>query len=547
MEHLKASLGEPMDDVGSRVGRFRLLGRLGQGGMGRLYLAAYDGVAGTSKVVALKCVLPELASRTEFKRMFLDEARVAIQLAHPSIVTTHELGEADGMYFISMEYVPGEDLAHILKRCRRIEETIPLRVALQIAISCASALEYAHTLTDSNGRPLRVVHCDVNPTNVMVSYHGAVKLLDFGIARFRTSSVGAERGPFRGKVAYSALEQLDGGTLDARTDVFCLGIILWEMLAGRRLFDAPNPLAAIEALRSRPVAPPSLFRPEVPADLDAIVLDALQRDPNRRPQSAAELGRRLDRVRSALGGGVSESSLAGWLAGLFGRDRAIEKLRAAQRDAQRAPDEENTAEEFEPEAPAPAAEAAPPRVAWSTDAGGGSAVHRSLPELSIPNASGMSNTGSLSRGVHRNDERHFVTSSVDRSTMSGVSEPPPEPARWPSPIMMGAAFVLAAGIGASAWWWMPNGATVPGVERRAEPPVIVVTSQPPGGRVFVDGEPTGMVTPARLTGVTPGTRLRLRIDFPSGASIARRLKVHASGEQRIEVSANAVRGGGRTP
>ena len=230
-----------MDDVGSRLGSYRLLGRLGQGGMGRLYMAARDGAAGTSKIVALKCILPELASRPEFRRMFLDEARVAIQLAHPHIVTTHELGEVDGKYFISMEYVPGEDLAHLLKRCRRSGSGIPLHIALKIATACASALDYAHNLVDSKGRRLHLVHCDVNPTNVVVSYQGAVKLLDFGIARFRLDRVGEGNAPFRGKVAYSALEQLDGGALDARTDVFCLGIVLWEMLSGRKLFDAPNP------------------------------------------------------------------------------------------------------------------------------------------------------------------------------------------------------------------------------------------------------------------------------------------------------------------
>ena len=532
-----------MDDVGSRVGRFRLLGRLGQGGMGRLYLAAHEGAAGTSKIVALKCVLPELASRAEFKRMFLDEARVAIQLSHPNIVTTHELGETDGMYFISMEYVPGEDLAHILKRCRRSEESIPLRVALQVAIACASALEYAHTLTDNNGRSLRVVHCDVNPTNVMLSYHGAIKLLDFGIARFRTSSVGTEAGPFRGKVAYSALEQLDGRTLDARTDVFCLGIILWEMLAGRRLFDAPNPLAAVEALRSRPVAPPSLFRPEVPAELDAVVLDALQRDPDRRPQSASDLGRRLDRVRSALGGGVSEASLAGWLAGLFGRERAMDKLRAAQGDSQLAQKAEDSADR---PAPSVSLRAPTPRIAWSTDAGGGPAIRPTQDRMPAPDFSGLANAGML--GAPKVEARPFLSPSIDRSTMLDVSggQPRHDTSRWPGALLMGLAVIAAAGVGASAWWWMAADTPVPSVDKASALPVVVVTSRPAGARVFVDGEPTGMVTPARLTGVAPGTRLRLRLDFPNGESIARRLEVPQSGEERIEVDADA-RGGGRTP
>ena len=541
-----------MDDVGSRLGRYRLLGRLGQGGMGRLYMAARDGAAGTSKIVALKCVLPELASRPEFRRMFLDEARVAIQLAHPHIVTTHELGEVDGKYFISMEYVPGEDLAQILKRCRRTGSGIPLRVALQIATACASALEYAHTLADSKGRPLHVVHCDVNPTNVMVSYQGAVKLLDFGVARFRLNRVGDGRAPFRGKVTYSALEQLDGGVLDARTDVFCLGIVLWEMLSGRKLFDAPNPMAAVEALRSQPVAPPSLFRSEVPPDLDALVLDSLQRDPSLRPQSAAYFALRLERIGAKFGGGVSESGLASWITTLFGADRAREKLRAAQSG----PRDEITQEAPTPilDLSKPALAQPAPRVAWSTDAAGGSAVlsmagraqvvedGRSEP-LGVPPSSPV-------EALVKSEERHLAPPLADRSATLDVSDPslpalPSATAR--RPFLREALVVSGIALAGMAFAWSLLREAAPPVDRSAPPPVVWVTSDPEGGRVYVDGEPTGMVTPARLTGVAPATTLRIRVDFPDGGAVTRQVQVPETGEARVQVDADGSRPGGGTP
>ena len=504
-----------MDRTESRIGRFRLMGHLAQGGMGRLYLAAYEGAAGTSKTVALKCVLPELANQTCFKTMFLDEARVAIQLSHPNIVTTYELGEADGTYFISMEYIPGEDLGHILKHCRHSGVPIPLRVALRIIVACTSALEYAHTLATADGRSLRVVHCDVNPTNVMVSYHGAVKLLDFGIAKFRTSSIAPSPGQFRGKVAYSALEQIDGGPIDARTDLFCLGVVCWEMLTGRRLFDAPNPLAAVELLRSRPVAPPSLFRPEVPPELDSAVLDVLARDPDQRPSSAAAFGQRLEGIRANVGL-ASEKNLADWLVELFGSERAQNRLKLARHEARMTSEVQTTAQP-----PTHSAHPAP-RVAWSTDAGGGDTIQR-------PHLSGATQTN--------------VTAPALPSATVDLSDPLPRPLAPDVPIPRRLTYSAVAALVLGV-----TGLTIfniwPVAVKYAppSPPAVLVTSMPEGGTVFIDGEPTGMVTPARITGVLSKTELQLRVDFPDGTSVVRQISVPITGEAHIDVERPAVMG-----
>ena len=169
--------------VGETFGRYRLLGLLGQGGMGRLYVAERRGIQGFVKIVALKRILPHLADSAQLKEMFLNEARIAARLEHPNIVATYELGEVDGKYFISMEYLPGEDLSAIITRCQVGGRPIPAEVAAALAQQAAQGLHYAHEARDAQGKPIGLVHRDVNPRNIFVTYHGVVKLLDFGVVR----------------------------------------------------------------------------------------------------------------------------------------------------------------------------------------------------------------------------------------------------------------------------------------------------------------------------------------------------------------------------
>src|SRR5688572_5725879 len=204
--------------------------------MGRLYVAERRGIQGFVKIVALKRILPHLADSAQLKEMFLNEARIAARLEHPNIVATYELGEVDGKYFISMEYLPGEDLSAIITRCGS-GRPIPAEVAAALAQQAAQGLHYAHEARDGQGKTIGLVHRDVNPRNIFVTYHGVVKLLDFGVVRGPQSNKSVP-GVFKGKYGYCAPEQLEGGRVDRRTDVFCLGIALWECLTGARLFDA---------------------------------------------------------------------------------------------------------------------------------------------------------------------------------------------------------------------------------------------------------------------------------------------------------------------
>jgi serine/threonine-protein kinase len=268
-------------------GRYRLLGLLGQGGMGRLYIAERRGVQGFVKIVALKRILPHLADSARLRDMFLNEARIAARLEHPNIVATYELGEVEGKYFISMEYLPGEDLLAVIHRSQG-GQVIPIEIAAALAQQAAQGLHYAHDARDGQGRLIGLVHRDVNPRNIFVTYHGVVKLLDFGMVR-NPAGPKSVPGVFKGNYGYCAPEQLESGRVDRRTDVFCLGIVLWECLTGARLFDAATDVETIDAVRSRRVLRPSALRPEVPPALDEIALRALARDPGRRHQSAHEL------------------------------------------------------------------------------------------------------------------------------------------------------------------------------------------------------------------------------------------------------------------
>ena len=216
-----------------RLGRYTLLRSLGAGGMAELFLARADGIEGFAKLVALKRILPHKATNERFVRMLLNEARLVAALSHPNIAQVYDIGLAHGEYFFAMEYVHGQDLAHILHRApgRRIH----LENALHVAIGVCAGLHCAHMARDPSGQPLDIVHRDVSPSNVLVSYQGAVKLVDFGVAKAATLVSETREGVIKGKYGYMSPEQCLGDPLDRRSDVFAVGILLWEMTVGRRL------------------------------------------------------------------------------------------------------------------------------------------------------------------------------------------------------------------------------------------------------------------------------------------------------------------------
>jgi serine/threonine-protein kinase len=268
-------------------GQFVLVDRVAVGGMAEIFAAVRLGDAAV-RPYAVKRILPTLAEDEELVRMFLDEARLVVQLDHPGVVPVHELGRQGAGYYIAMDYVAGLDLRALVDHARRRQTRLPVPLAAQVAWRVADALDHAHRRRDAAGAELRVVHRDVSPANVLVGFDGGVRLLDFGIAQaaFRA---GPDRAVLRGKFGYMSPEMVRGLPVDRRSDVFALGVVLHETLTGERLFTGPSELAVMERVRAAEVRPPSVRNAEVPAALDAVVLRALAREPEARFAWASEL------------------------------------------------------------------------------------------------------------------------------------------------------------------------------------------------------------------------------------------------------------------
>jgi serine/threonine protein kinase len=284
-----------------QFGKYTLFERIGRGGMADVFKARVQGPAGFERVFVVKRILPHLSDDPTFTKMFIEEAKMSARLSHPNIVQVFELGAVETEYFISMEYVRGRDLAETMRTLwARVGPPRPELVAY-IGREMCRALAYAHDLVGDDGSPLGMIHRDVSPSNVMLSYDGAVKLLDFGIAKAlggeeQEEETGTQRGTLKGKFAYMAPEQTQGADVDRRIDIFATGIVLHEILTGRRLFKGENDLQTVEKVRVCDVPPPSLQNPLCPPELDVIVLKALAKHREDRFQTASEMADALDDV-----------------------------------------------------------------------------------------------------------------------------------------------------------------------------------------------------------------------------------------------------------
>jgi tRNA A-37 threonylcarbamoyl transferase component Bud32 len=290
-------------------GKYRLLEPVATGGMAEVWRAEAPGAEGFVKEVALKLIRGDHDARGDFVRMFIQEARRASRLTHANIVQVFEFDQVDGRYYIAMELVRGRTLREVVDRCRELGVRFGLARAVHVCAEVARALGYAHRLEDA-GRPAGLVHRDVSPQNVLLSFEGEVKLTDFGIARALGASEVTAPGTVKGKLAYMAPEQARGEPVDARADVFAVGVLLWELCAGRRLFARETDAATLAALlATEPLSPPSAWNEAVPPALDAIAMGALERDPARRTPSAEALGDALATSRLRLAAGHEDLDL----------------------------------------------------------------------------------------------------------------------------------------------------------------------------------------------------------------------------------------------
>jgi serine/threonine protein kinase len=297
-------------------GPYELVERVASGGMAEVYVAKRQGPRGFHKTVAVKRILPQLAKDPEFVAMFVDEARMAASLSHPNIVQVFDFGEQEGELYMAMEYVRGTNAARLIRRAAARGEIIPLDVCLHIVLSVLRGLEYAHAAKDELGTPLHLVHRDVSPGNVLLDESGAVKLTDFGIARAAIFEHRTAVGHLKGKVGYMSPEQVTGLDLDARSDLFTLGIVLAELLTVRPLFTAPSELGILTRIRDADVG--SLDDTPLPPDVRAVLRRALARQPDDRYDSARAFADDVEALARRRGLSLGAPRTAAWMARLQG-------------------------------------------------------------------------------------------------------------------------------------------------------------------------------------------------------------------------------------
>ena len=324
-----------------QFGPYRLVQQIAVGGMAEIHLAKTHGIAGFEKYVALKMIHPNYSSDQQFIQMLIDEAKITVQLQHVNIAQTFDLGRVGETYYITMEYVDGADLYKLLRKSAELDREIPIAVGCYIAKEVTSGLDYAHRKRDHAGRPLAIVHRDVSPQNVLISYAGEVKLVDFGIAKATSRAKQTAVGVIKGKYYYMSPEQAWGESLDHRTDIFSSGILLYETLTGQMLYLEEDLHKLLEMVRRADIPPPSTLRKDIPAGLDRIVMRALAKRPDDRYQSAGDMANDLERFLHGHAPVFTAARVAGWLAEVLGGAAAPtlmgleEKEKAREKEAER--------------------------------------------------------------------------------------------------------------------------------------------------------------------------------------------------------------------
>lgn len=443
------------------MGRYQLLTPLASGGMAEIWLARQPGVRGFEKLVVIKRMVGALEDDPDHVEMFLSEARLAAQFSHPHIVQIFELGEAKGSFFIVMEYLDGESLSAVYRQSKKDHKPIPDHLAVKLAAWAAGALHYAHSRVDENGQPQCIVHRDVSPQNLVVTFDGSLKVVDFGIAKIASHATAS--GKLKGKLAYMAPEQARTQPVDARTDVFALGVVLFELITHGRLFPRADELEILSRLTVAEHLPrASERRPDVPASLDVLIAKAMAAEPEQRYQTAADFQTALEDWLVSTGHRATNADVAAYLKDLFAERIASRK---ALIDAAKRGDLASSAASAQVLAAVPGS-------------GSGSSSLSGAPTAQSPKAIEV-------------DVPRDPTVAAVRATLA--------PRRSKVPLAIGAVAVLAVAAGVFA-------ATRPGPEATPPPTPVepVVKTPPPPSTSTLAIDATPPEAKVRLDGIDPG-------------------------------------------
>ena len=469
---------------------YQVARRIGSGGMAEVLLACQQGPGGFEKLVVIKRILSQFHGDERFVSMFLAEARLAASLKHPNIVEIYDVIREHDQFAIVMEYVSGEDLRCILDSVAQFERRLPVPLICQIAVATADALHCAHSATDAEGNVRSIVHGDISPSNIMVTYGGYTKVVDFGLAKVPSKTL---PGHIQGNLLYCSPEQVNSQQLDERSDLFSLGTVLHEMLTSRKLFVGPSEAAIVRNIMERPIPPPSIYNHNVPLQLDEIVLRLLDRDPNTRTPTAAHLRNDLEALLHAFGDS-SDRAIGQWLTTIL-----------AERHAMRLAVERQVTEDARRKALPADSASLPLFVPSATD----SATYRSGSSPPLRRAT----TGSLLPGAASPDTASAHTTSQpfpyaptgSSPFIQGINVPLP-PKRRRSLVVLASFTLSALLVGAAAASFVTL--------RRSTPPVVETPPQPQPAAQTADPVKDPAVEKAEI----PSAALRLHA-VPHGATI----------------------------
>jgi serine/threonine protein kinase len=392
-----------------KFGRYIIVDPIAVGGMAEIYRARLAAAKeGPDRVIVIKKVIANLSQNSEFLQMFEEEIKITVGLTHPNIIQIYDYGKVDDQYFMAMEYVEGKNLRQFVKRLADMKSMFSIDMSSHIISQVCHALAHAHSYKDRmTGKPLGIVHRDISPQNIMISYDGAVKLFDFGIAKAKSASEATRAGVIKGKPSYLSPEQINGEELDGRCDIFALGIVLWELLTAKRLFVAETDMGVLRLIQSAKIEPPSTFNPAVPQALDAIVLKSLTRDKNKRYQGAEEFQRDLHKFLYSFNPSFNPADLSYYAQELFKQEIRDDRDRLAKY-------------------------LAIPPVDDGKDAGTEGAAHSTKKSLSTKLADGLISTTDFNREMMDMAAQKEKTGKIEKSDLqlaSSTAMPQPKMAK----------------------------------------------------------------------------------------------------------------------